>query len=230
MQAVLFVMVIAMWLPAVCDMSDTFVSVGLPDRGTGRCFQTYRFVKTRSGYRCIDEQQEQARRQKQLLPRRGLALIRLFMRYLYQAAHRCGKHQYHIVFTPEYGKRTVYNLYIKEIRAILIRVCQSEGVTIHKLSLESDCVHMFVRIPPGMSAPKFAGYLKRRSSLILFGKYETLKYQYDSRQFWSGGYYISSRHVDNRRLRRYVKEQEIRDMTDNKTNPEAHTVVVQAVW
>lgn len=228
MHAVLFVMVIAMWLPAVCDMSDTFVSIGLSERSIGRHFQTYRFVEARRGLRCINEQRERAMRSIVHRPHESFSLIQSFLQHIYRIKRTCGKHKYHILFTPECGKRTIFDLYIEGIREILRQVCAAEDVKILEEHLQSDSVHLLVKVPPGMDAPRFAAYLKRQSSLLLFDNYETLKYQFEKQQIWSGGYYVSDKRMDDKRVAKYVIDQEIRDMTDNKTNVKAQGEYVKA--
>lgn len=161
-------------------------------------------------------------------PHESFSLIRSFLQHVYRITHTNGKHKYHIVFTPECEKRIIFNLYKEGIREILRQVCAAEGVKILEDNLRSDSVHLFVKVPPGMNTPRFAAYLKRQSSLLLFDNYETLKYQFEERQIWSKGFYVSNKRMDGKRVERYVKDQEIRDMTDNKTNVKAQGEFVKA--
>ena len=100
--------------------------------------------------------------------------------------------KYHIVFTPKYRRKVIYNQYRNSFREILRRLCEYKGVKIIEGELMADHVHMLVLIPSKISVSSFMGYLKGKSSLMIFDKHVNLKYKFGDRNFWSDGYYVST--------------------------------------
>ena len=100
--------------------------------------------------------------------------------------------KYHIVFTPKYRRKIIYNQYKESIRDIIKQLCGYKGVEIIEGHLMSDHVHMLVSIPPKISVSSFMGYLKGKSALMIFDKHANLKYKYGNRHFWAEGYYVST--------------------------------------
>nr|WP_314357655.1 IS200/IS605 family transposase [uncultured Veillonella sp.] len=100
--------------------------------------------------------------------------------------------KYHIVFTPKYRRKVIYNQYRNSLREILRRLCEYKGVKIIEGELMADHVHMLVLIPPKISVSSFMGYLKGKSALMMFDKHANLKYKFGNRHFSSEGYYITS--------------------------------------
>ena len=96
--------------------------------------------------------------------------------------------QYHIVFTPKYRRKAIYAKLRADIGKYLRRLCEYKGVEIVEAQACSDHIHMLVKIPPKMSVSSFMGYLKGKSSLMIFDEHANLKYNYGSRHFWSEGY------------------------------------------
>ena len=93
--------------------------------------------------------------------------------------------KYHIVFTSEYRRKSIYNQYKKSVGEILRQLCNYKGVEIVEGHLMPDHVHMLVSIPPKMSASSFMEYLKGKSALMMFDKHAKLKYKYGNRHFWA---------------------------------------------
>ena len=100
--------------------------------------------------------------------------------------------KYHIVFTPKYRRKIVYNQYKTDLRDILKQLCSYKGVKILEGHLMSDPVHMLVGIPPKISVSSFMGYLKGKSSLMIYEKFPELRYKYRNREFWCRGYYVDT--------------------------------------
>ena len=100
--------------------------------------------------------------------------------------------KYHIVFTPKYRRKIIYNQYKQSIGQILRQLCSYKGVEILEGHLMPDHVHMLVSIPPKISVSQFMGYLKGKSALMIFDKHANLKYKFGNRHFWSEGYYVST--------------------------------------
>ena len=99
------------------------------------------------------------------------------------------KCQYHIVFAPKYRRKEIYGQLKKDIGVILRKLCEQKGGEIIEAEACPDHIHMLVRIPPHISIAQFMGYLKGKSSLMIFDRHANLKYKYGSRNFWCRGYY-----------------------------------------
>lgn len=100
--------------------------------------------------------------------------------------------KYHIVFTPKYRRKIIYNQYRKDLGEILRQLCHYKGVELIEGHMMPDHVHMLVSIPPKISISSFMGYLKGKSALMMFDKHANLKYKFGNRHFWSEGYYVLS--------------------------------------
>ena len=124
--------------------------------------------------------------------------------------------KYHIVFTPKYRRKAVYNQYKESIRDILKQLCAQKGVEIIEGHLMIDHIHMLVSIPPKMSVSYFMGYLKGKSALMIFDKHANLKYLYGNRHFWAEGYYVSTVGLNEATIRKYIQEQETHDIAMDK--------------
>ena len=93
-------------------------------------------------------------------------------------AHTKWLYKYHIVFTPKYRRKVIYNQYRNSLREILRRLCEYKGVKIIEGELMADHVHILVLIPPKISVSSFMGYLKGKSALMMFDKHANLKYKF----------------------------------------------------
>lgn len=124
--------------------------------------------------------------------------------------------KYHIVFTPKYRRKIIYNQYRNSLREILRRLCEYKGVKIIEGELMTDHVHMLVLIPPKISVSSFMGYLKGKSALMMFDKHANLKYKFGNRHFWSEGYYVSTVGLNEATVKKYIREQELHDQMKDK--------------
>lgn len=124
--------------------------------------------------------------------------------------------KYHIVFTPKYRRKIIYNQYRTSIGEILRTLCNYKKVEIIEGNLVSDHVHMLVSIPPKMSVSSFMGYLKGKSALMIFDKHANLKYKFGNRHFWAEGYYVSTVGLNTATIQKYIKEQETHDIALDK--------------
>ena len=124
--------------------------------------------------------------------------------------------KYHIVFTPKYRRKIIYNQYKESIRDILKQLCAYKGVEILDGHLMVDHVHMLVSIPPKLSVSQFMGYLKGKSALMIFDKHANLKYKFGNRHFWAEGYYVSTVGLNEATIRKYIQEQERHDVAMDK--------------
>ena len=124
--------------------------------------------------------------------------------------------KYHIVFTPKYRRKLIYNEYRSSLAEILRKLCSYKGVEIIEGHLMSDHVHMLLAIPPKYSVSSFMGYLKGKSALMMFDKHANLKYKFGNRHFWSEGYYVSTVGLNEATITKYIREQEAHDIALDK--------------
>ena len=120
--------------------------------------------------------------------------------------------KYHIIFIPKYRRKVIYNKLRKEIQKYIQELCKWKGVEIIEGHLMPDHVHLLLEIPPKMSVSYFMGYLKGKSSLMIFEKYANLKYKYGSRHFWCRGYYVDTVGKNKKAIQEYIRNQLQEDM------------------
>lgn len=126
-------------------------------------------------------------------------------------AHTKWMCKYHIVFSPKYRRKVIYNQIRKDVGEIIRTLCQYKGVEIHEGHLMPDHVHLLVSIPLKYSVSSVMGYLKGKSALMIFERHANLKYKYGNRHFWCEGYYVSTVGLNEETIRKYIAEQEQRD-------------------
>ena len=131
-------------------------------------------------------------------------------------AHTKWMCKYHIVFTPKYRRKVIYNQLRRDIGEILRTLCRYKGVEIIEGHLMSDHVHMLVMIPPKTSVALFMGYLKGKSALMIFDRHANLKYKFGNRHFWAEGYYVSTVGLNDQTVTKYIREQEQHDIAMDK--------------
>ena len=132
------------------------------------------------------------------------------------AAHTKWTCKYHIVFTPKYRRKIIYNQYKADLARILHDLCAYKGVEILEGHLMPDHVHMLLSIPPKLSVSSFMGYLKGKSSLMMFDRHGNLKYKFGNRHFWSDGYYVSTVGLNDATIKKYIRDQERADILKDK--------------
>ncbi len=124
--------------------------------------------------------------------------------------------KYHIVFSPKYRRKIIYNQYKESVGGIIKTLCKYKGVEIIEGHLMPDHVHLLLSIPPKMSVASFMGYLKGKSSLMIFDKHSNLKYKFGNRKFWAEGYYVSTVGLNEETIKKYIQEQEKADIALDK--------------
>ena len=122
-------------------------------------------------------------------------------------AHTTWNCKYHIVFAPKYRRQVIYGKIKSDVGSILRKLCEYKGVEIIEANACPDHIHMLVSIPPKMSVSQFMGYLKGKSSLMIFDKHANLKYKYGNRQFWCKGYYVDTVGRNKKAIQEYIKKQ-----------------------
>ena len=131
-------------------------------------------------------------------------------------AHSSYRCEYHIVFAPKYRRKEFYGTNRLEIGAILRELCRWKEVNIITAEVCPDHIHMFVEIPPKLSVSTFMGYLKGKSSLIIFERHANLKYKYGNRTFWCRGFYVSTVGNNKTAVYNYVENQLKEDMMSDQ--------------
>ena len=115
--------------------------------------------------------------------------------------------KYHIVFAPQCRRKAIYEKLKADIGVILRKLCEYKGVAILEANACPDHIYMLVSIPPKISLASFVGYLKGKSSLMIFDKHANLKYKYGNRHFWCKGYYVDTVGRNKEIIAKYIREQ-----------------------
>ncbi len=131
-------------------------------------------------------------------------------------SHSKWRCQYHIVFAPKYRRQEIYGKIKEDIGKILRKLCQQKGVEIIEAELCPDHIHMLVSIPPKLSVSSFVGYLKGKSSLMIFDRHANLKYKYGNRHFWCRGYYVDTVGRNKKAIAEYIRNQLQEDIADDQ--------------
>ena len=134
----------------------------------------------------------------------------------YSLAHTKWMCKYHIVFTPKYRRKVIYNQIRSDIGEILRKLCEYKGIEIIEGHLMPDHVHVLLAIPPKYSVASVMGYLKGKSSLMIFDRHANLKYKFGNRKFWAEGYYVSTVGLNEATIAKYIREQESHDIALDK--------------
>ncbi len=122
-------------------------------------------------------------------------------------AHSKYRCEYHIVFAPKYRRQIIYGQIKKDIGEILRKLCEQKDVEIIEAEACPDHIHMLVSIPPHLSIAQFMGYLKGKSSLMIFDRHANLKYKYGQRSFWCRGYFVDTVGKNETAIRNYIRNQ-----------------------
>ena len=122
-------------------------------------------------------------------------------------AHTKWNCKYHIVFAPKYRRKIIFGKLKAEIGKILRELCNWKQVNIIEAEMCIDHVHMLVEIPPKISVSSFVGFLKGKSTLLIFERHANLKYKYGNRSFWCRGYYVDTVGKNKQRIAEYIRAQ-----------------------
>lgn len=131
-------------------------------------------------------------------------------------AHTRWMCKYHIVFIPKYRRKIIYNQIRKDISEYIKTLCRYKGVQIIEGHMMPDHVHLVLSIPPKMAVSNFMGYLKGKSSLMIFENHSNLKYKFGNRKFWAEGFYVSTVGLNEATIIKYVQDQEKIDLSLDK--------------
>ena len=122
-------------------------------------------------------------------------------------AHTTWNCKYHIVFAPKYRRKVFFNEKRSDIREIIRTLCQWKGVEIIEGEVCPDHIHLLLSIPPKYSVSSFMGYLKGKSSLMIFQKYGNMKFAYRNREFWCKGHYVDTVGKNTAAIKKYIENQ-----------------------
>ena len=131
-------------------------------------------------------------------------------------AHTKWNCKYHIVFAPKYRRQIIYGKIKKDIGMMLRKLCEYKEVDIIEAEACKDHIHMLVSIPPKYSVSQIMGYLKGKSSLMIFEKYANMKYKYGNRHFWCRGYYVDTVGRNKKQIQEYIRNQLRQDIEDDQ--------------
>ena len=122
-------------------------------------------------------------------------------------AHTTWDCKYHLIFAPKFRRQIIYRELRADIGKILRELCERKGIEIVEAQCCPDHVHMLVKIPPKYSVSEIMGYLKGKSSLIIFDRHANLKYKYGNRHFWCRGYYVDTAGKNAKKIQEYIQKQ-----------------------
>ena len=122
-------------------------------------------------------------------------------------AHTKWNCKYHIVFAPKFRRQIVYGKMKEEIGKILRSLCERKEIEILEAELCPDHIHMLISVPPKYSISQIMGYLKGKSSLMIFDKFAQMKYKYGNRRFWCRGYYVDTVWRNQKQIAEYIRNQ-----------------------
>ncbi len=131
-------------------------------------------------------------------------------------AHSKWNCKYHVVFAPKYRRMVIYNQIKVDIGKILRKLCEQKGIEIIEAELCPDHIHMLIAIPPKFSVAQIMGYLKGKSSLMIFDRHANMKYKYGNRHFWCRGYYVDTVGKNTKRIAEYIRNQLQEDIANDQ--------------
>ena len=124
--------------------------------------------------------------------------------------------KYHIVFAPKFRRQAIYGKLKVDIGRTLRVLSERKHVVIEKAELCPDHIHMLVSIPPNLSVSQFVGYLKGKSSLMIFDRHANLKYKYGNRHFWCRGYFVDTVGRNKKVIAEYIRNQLLEDLAEDR--------------
>ena len=131
-------------------------------------------------------------------------------------SHSKWRCHYHVVFAPKYRRQEIYGKIKVDIGKILGQLCDQKGIEIIEAELCPDHVHMLLAIPPKYSVAQVMGYLKGKSSLMIFDRHANMKYKYGNRHFWCRGYYVDTVGRNKKAIEEYIRNQLTEDIANDQ--------------
>jgi putative transposase len=131
-------------------------------------------------------------------------------------SHTAWDCKYHLVWVPKKRRKIIYGKLRDELKTILHRLCKYKGIEVVEGTLCIDHIHLCLSIPPKYSVATIVGYLKGKSAMIMFEQYSRLKRNFKGHRFWARGYYVSTVGLDEAKIRKYIKNQDIHESVESK--------------
>jgi putative transposase len=131
-------------------------------------------------------------------------------------SHSKWRCHYHVVFAPKYRRQAIYGKIKGDIGKIIRQLCDQKGIEIIEAELCPDHIHMLISIPPKYSVAQIMGYIKGKSSLMIFDRHANMKYRYGNRHFWCRGYYVDTVGRNKKAIQEYKRNQLQEDIANDQ--------------
>ena len=131
-------------------------------------------------------------------------------------SHSKWRCHYHVVFAPKYRRQAIYGKIKADIGKIIRQLCDHKGIEIIEAELCPDHIHMLISIPPKYSVAQIMGYIKGKSSLMIFDRHANMKYKYGNRHFWCRGYYVDTVGRNKKAIQEYIRNQLQEDIANDQ--------------
>ena len=131
-------------------------------------------------------------------------------------SHSKWRCHYHVVFAPKYRRQAIYGKIKGDIGKIIRQLCDQKGIEIIEAELCPDHIHMLINIPPKYSVAQIMGYIKGKSSLMIFDRHANMKYRYGNRHFWCRGYYVDTVGRNKKAIQEYIRNQLQEDIANDQ--------------
>ena len=131
-------------------------------------------------------------------------------------SHSKWRCHYHVVFAPKYRRQAIYGKIKEDIGKNIRQLCDQKGIEIIEAELCPDHVHMLISIPPKYSVAQIMGYIKGKSSLMIFDRHANMKYKYGNRHFWCRGYYVDTVGRNKKAIQEYIRNQLQEDIANDQ--------------
>ena len=136
--------------------------------------------------------------------------------YINSLSHSKWRCHYHVVFAPKYRRQAIYGKIKEDIGKIIRQLCDQKGIEIIEAELCPDHIHMLISIPPKYSVAQIMGYIKGKSSLMIFDRHANMKYRYGNRHFWCRGYYVDTVGRNKKAIQEYIRNQLQEDIANDQ--------------
>ena len=131
-------------------------------------------------------------------------------------SHSKWRCHYHVVFAPKYRRQVIYGKIKEDIGKIIRQLCDQKEIEIIEAELCPDHIHMLISIPPKYSVAQIMGYIKGKSSLMIFDRHANMKYRYGNRHFWCRGYYVDTVGRNKKAIQEYIRNQLQEDIANDQ--------------
>ena len=131
-------------------------------------------------------------------------------------SHSKWRCHYHVVFAPKYRRQVIYGKIKEDIGKIIRQLCDQKEIEIIEAELCPDHIHMLISIPPKYSVAQIMGYIKGKSSLMIFDRHANMKYRYGNRHFWCRGYYVDTVGRNKKAIQEYIRNQFQEDIANDQ--------------